>query len=135
MLIESVDRPAIEKMVRHFYAAILEDEILRPYFVRKLGDDFNGSRWYEHLKTLDNFWMLMMTGQRGYGGDPFPSHAFIGQMYEETFQQWLKLFRQTVDTFFIPELADKFYKKADVLAEKFMEFLEIGKYADEDDYY
>ena len=133
MIQDTVDRETVAKMVRHFYAAILEDEILRPYFVRKLGEDFTGTRWENHLKILDNFWMKMMTGRAGYQGDPFPSHAFIGQMYPETFEQWLKLFKVTINQFFVPEIADKFYRKADILAEQFMQYLEIGKYADDEE--
>ncbi|MBL4730323.1 MAG: group III truncated hemoglobin [Sulfurimonas sp.] len=134
MLIDTVDRASIEKMVRHFYASLLEDEILKPFFVNKLGDDFNGSRWYEHLKILDNFWMMMMTGQKGYFGDPFPSHAFIGRLTPESFERWLKLFKETVDCFFTPKLADKFYKKATILAAQFMENLGVGE-EDDEDYY
>lgn len=134
MLNETVDRETIQKMVRHFYSSMLEDDILRPYFVRKLGEDFDGSRWFEHLKILDAFWMLMMTGERGYDGDPFPSHAFIGQMYPETFERWLKLFKETLNHFYTPELANKFYAKADTLAVRFMENLDIGT-EDDDEYY
>ena len=133
MLVDTVDRGHVEKLVRHFYAAILEDDILRPFFVGKLGEDFNGSRWYEHLRLLDNFWMMMMTGERGYMGDPFPAHAFIGNLTPESFERWLQLFRKSLDHFFTPELADKFYRKAEILAAQFIENLSLGE--DDDDYY
>lgn len=138
MLIEKVDKESVAIMVRHFYASILEDDILKPFFINKLGSDFDGTRWFEHLKVLDAFWMLMMTGQRGYGGDPFPSHAFIGRLSPEAFERWLELFKKSVTHFFTPKVADKFYSKAERLADQFMYNLEIGKYAsedDDDDYY
>ena len=72
----------------------------------------------------------MMTGKKGYGGDPFPPHAFLGQMYRETFERWLELFKETVNRLFAKEIAEKFYYKADVLAEQFIDNLGID---DEDD--
>jgi hemoglobin len=132
MLYDSVDRGKIEKMVREFYALVLKDEMVGPYFIKALGDDLKNGKWYEHLHTLDRFWLLMMTGERGYWGDPFPPHAFIGPLYPETFERWLKLFHEVVYRLFVPEIADRFYKKAEILAEQFMENLDIDG-EDEDD--
>jgi hemoglobin len=125
MLYETVDREKINEMVQRFYANVLEDEILSPYFTRALGSDLEGGKWHEHLNTLKGFWLLMMNGESGYRGDPFPPHAFLGQMYRETFERWLELFKEVVDSMFIPEIADRFYKKADILAEQFIENLGI----------
>jgi hemoglobin len=72
----------------------------------------------------------MMTGKRGYGGDPFPPHAFIGPLNRETFERWLQLFQKTVNELFVPEIANKFFTKANKLAEQFIENLGID---DEDD--
>lgn len=129
MLYDTVDRPSVERLVKEFYAVVLEDELVGPYFVRALGPDINGGKWYGHLTTLKNFWLAMMNGEKNYWGDPFPAHAFIGQLYPETFERWLLLFRQTVDALFIPEIADKFYKKSETLAQRFIEYLGV----DEDD--
>jgi hemoglobin len=132
MLYNTVDRAKIENMVHQFYTTVLKDDILAPFFIKALGDDINNGKWHEHLHTLYNFWLMMMTGQRGYRGDPFPPHAFIGPMYPETFERWLKLFHETVHHLFVPEIAEKFYKKAEILAEQFMENLDING-EDEDD--
>ena len=125
MLYDTVDRASVEKMVRKFYADILEDDLLGPIFVKALGNDLKGGKWYEHFNTLFNFWMQMMTGDRNYQGHPFPPHAFLGPLTREHFERWLELFHKTVHQFFVPELAEKFYKKADVLAEQFIENLDI----------
>ena len=127
---DTVDRGKIEQMVREFYTIVLKDDILSPIFVKALGDDLNNGKWYEHLNTLYNFWMQMMTGVSPYQGHPFPPHAFLGPLTEEHFERWLKLFRETVYRLFVPEIADKFYKKANILAEQFMDNLGIN---DEDD--
>lgn len=132
MLYDTVDRGKVETMVRQFYADVLKDDIVGPYFIRALGDNLNNGKWYEHLHTLDNFWLLVMMGEKGYGGHPFPPHAFIGQMYPETFQRWLALFKGVVDSLFIPEIAEQFYKKADILAEQFMDNLDINDEEEDD---
>lgn len=128
---ETVDRGKIEEMVKEFYSIVLKDDILGPIFVKSLGADLNGGRWYEHLTTLYNFWELVMTGKTGYGGHPYPAHAFIGPLYPETFERWLEIFHEVVHRFFVQEIADKFYKKANILAEQFME--NLGLNDDEDD--
>ena len=130
---DTVDRGTIEKMVREFYAIILKDDVVGPYFIKALGNNLDNAQWYEHLNTLVRFWLLMMTGERnGYWGDPFPPHAFIGPIYPETFERWLKLFHEVVYRLFIPEIADKFYNKAEKLAEQFIDNLGIND-EDEDD--
>lgn len=131
MLIDTVNRPSVEKMVRQFYSTILQDDVVGPYFIRALGNDLKNDKWYEHLNTLNRFWLMMMNGEDGYWGDPFPPHAFLGELYPETFERWLLLFRTTVDDIFVPEIADKFYKKSEVLAERFMDYLDVG--VEEDD--
>ena len=130
---DTVDRGNIEELVRHFYGAVLKDEMLAPIFIKFLGDDLKNGKWHEHLNTLYKFWDLMMTGKRGYGGNPFPPHAFISPLTPETFERWLALFRVSVDALFIPELADEFYKKAEILADQFMDNLGFNDDEDDDD--
>lgn len=129
---DTVDRGKIEEMVRRFYGTVLEDDMLAPIFIKSLGNDLNNGKWYEHLNTLYKFWDLMMTGQRGYGGDPFPPHAFIGPLNREMFERWLELFKETVNELFVPEIANKFYSKADRLAEQFIDNLGIDDEDEED---
>lgn len=131
MLYDTVDRESVGKMVREFYAVIIKDEIVGPYFTKKLGENLNTVKWHEHFETLDNFWLMLMTGQPGYKGNPFPPHAFIGKLYPETFARWLQLFNEVIRRLFVPEIADKFYQKAEILAENFMEHL--GLYDEEEE--
>jgi len=121
----------IRIMVRDFYAIILKDDMLSPIFTKALGDNLNGGKWSEHFNTLDSFWILMMVGAPGYNGDPFPPHAFLGPLSNEHFERWLELFHEVVYRLFIPEIADKFYRKAEILAAQFIDNLGIND--DEDD--
>ena len=127
MLSDTVDIESVDRLVEKFYAKLLKDEHVGPYFIRALGDDLTSSKWEIHLLTLRRFWLLVMNGEKGYGGDPMAAHMLIGEMYEETFELWLKYWRETIDELFVPEIADSFYKKADILAEQFMDFLEIER--------
>jgi len=120
---DTIDRGKIEEMVREFYGNVLKDDIVGPFFIRALGNDLKNDKWYEHLNTLVNFWMLMMEGEKNYWGDPFPPHAFIGPLSPETFDRWLKLFHEVVYRLFLPDIAAKFYTKADKLAKQFIENL------------
>lgn len=120
-----VNRATITPMLRQFYKTLLQDDEVSPYFIRALGEDLQSEKWKTHLDTLDNFWLKMMTGKGAYGGHPFPPHAFLGEMYYETFARWLEVFHATVHQFFIPEIAEKFYKKSEILAAQFMDNLDI----------
>jgi len=128
-----VDLESIEKMVRSFYAILVKDDLVGPFFIKALGDDLNSGKWREHYGTLDSFWLLMMTGERGYMGDPYMVHAFIGKLSVEIFDRWLEIFNKHVHSQFTPEIADKFYKKSQTIARTFMEGLEIGEFANDDD--
>ena len=128
-----VDRISIEPMVRSFYAMIVKDDVVGPYFVAALGDDLKNDKWYEHFRTLDKFWLMLMTGEPGYTGDPFGPHAFLPHLTPEVFERWLLRFKEHINKCFTQEIADKFYKKADILSEQFMQRLEIGKYEEEEE--
>lgn len=126
MLATKVKRTNVEKMVRTFYAMLVKDELVGPFFIKALGNDLQNKQWQEHYKILDNFWLMLMTGEKSYTGDPFLPHVQIGQLHEETFERWLELFNIHVHQLYVPQTAEKFYKKAEILAKKFMQGLEIG---------
>jgi truncated hemoglobin YjbI len=119
-------------MVHEFYSLVLEDEILAPFFIKALGDDMSGGKWHEHLHRLDEFWLLLMGHVSTYQGDPTPAHAFIGQMTPESFERWLELFHGVVNRLYIPEIADKLHKKAQIVAAQLRENLGVDD--DDDDW-
>lgn len=125
MQLDNVDRGTVEQMVRAFYTKALNDKMIGPTFQKKIGSDMSSPEWYEHLKTVDKFWYTTMTREHGYRGHPFPPHMFIKPLTRKMFERWLALFKETVNEFFIPEIADAFYAKADGFAEEFMEILSV----------
>ncbi|NOR55044.1 MAG: globin, partial [Sulfurovum sp.] len=92
MLYDTVERVSVEPMVRDFYAMLVKDDLVGPYFTQALGEDLKNDKWYEHFKTLESFWLMLMTGEPGYFGDPFGPHAFLPNLSEEVFARWLELF-------------------------------------------
>ncbi len=127
MLLETIDRGNIEKLVRAFYAKVLEDDLLSRYFLIALGDDLNNDKWYEHLHTLDNFWLSLLTGEGRYMGDPLMPHMFLGGLNEAHFERWLLLFRETLDELFIPSIAIKIHGRAKALSTRFISDLELDE--------
>ncbi len=125
MLFETIDRGNIEKLVRAFYAKVLEDDLLSRYFLVALGDDLNNDKWYEHLHTLDNFWLSLLTGEGRYMGDPLMPHMFLGGLNEAHFERWLLLFRETLDELFTPTIAIKIHGRAKALSTRFISDLEL----------
>jgi truncated hemoglobin YjbI len=125
VLASEVNRGNVSKMVRTFYEMILKDQTVNPYFIMALGKDLDSEEWQEHYKILEDFWLLLMTGERGYTRDAFSPHEDIGELDAETFERWLVLFNEVVHRYYTPKIAEKFYKRAEVLSRKFMQWLHI----------
>lgn len=53
----------------------------------------------------------MQNGEAGYMDDHFSPYLFMGEFYPQTFERWLKVFNEHNHKYFIPEIAEKFYKK------------------------
>ena len=88
-------------------------------------------KWYEHLITLDNFWLGLMLKEGRYMGDPLLPHVFLQGLTPEIFDQWLKVFRATLDEIYTPSNVRNFYGKAKALSTRFISDLELD---DDDDY-
>ncbi len=125
MLASEVNRENVSKMVRTFYEMILKDQSINPYFIMALGNDPDSVEWHEHYKILEDFWLLLMNGEKGYTGDAFSPHLDMGELDKETFERWLELFHEVVHMYYTQKLAEKFYKRAEVLSRKFMQWLHI----------
>ena len=132
MAYDTVDRENIREMVYEFYSLVLDDEILAPFFIKALGDDMSGGKWHEHLHRLDEFWLLLMGQVSTYQGDPTPAHAFIGKMTPESFERWLELFGGVVNRLYVPEIAGKLHKKAQIVAAQLRENLGVDDDDDDD---
>ena len=123
--VETVNREHIETMVLRFYRKVLNDDVVGPFFIAKLGDDINNEHWVPHIEQLVNFWSSMILQDGSYEGNPLRPHFGIGELTHDTFKQWLKLFFETVDEVFVPKLGAEFKERSEIIAGNFMRNLHV----------
>ncbi len=107
-------------MVRTFYPTVLEDDLVGPFFVEKLGSDITSDVWEEHLVLISHFWAFVALGDEKYTGRPMTPHFEMKGISRKAFEQWLKLFTEAVDRVYLPERGVYFKTKSANIAENFM---------------
>jgi hemoglobin len=113
-------------MVVRFYTKVLEDKVVGSFFIAKLGNDLESDYWKPHIETLVNFWSSIILQDGSYGGNPLAPHFSIGELNKGVFEQWLKLFFETVDEVFIPKLGLEFKNRSEIIAGNFMRNLGVS---------
>lgn len=125
MLADKITKENIETMVMNFYSRILKDDIVGPFFIEEFGEDMDNKYWKPHLKKLVDFWASIVLGDSTYKRDPFKPHILM-DLERETFEQWLKLFFETLDEIYEPEMADIFKERSTTIAGNFMRNLGLA---------
>ena len=125
MQAEQITHENIRTLVMSFYAKIIDDDIVGPFFKAKLGEDINDEHWVTHLETIVGFWTSLAFGEPKYSGNLFLPHTQLGDLKRETFEQWLKLFAQTLDEVYVEAIAAKFKERSQIIAGNFMRNLMI----------
>ncbi len=126
MQAQEITQENIRTLVMTFYAKIIKDDIVGPFFIAKLGDDMSNEHWVTHLETIVGFWSSLAFGKPKYDGNLFLPHTQLGQLKRETFEQWLKLFAETLDEVYIEAIAVKFKERSIIIAGNFMRNLMIA---------
>jgi hemoglobin len=85
------DRDDVIRLVDGFYEKVRADALLAPIFSQL--------DWPKHMPTMYNFWSSMLFGEMSYQGNPFSKHVDL-KIHAAHFEQWLKLFQETVDELF-----------------------------------
>jgi hemoglobin len=67
-----LDPDEVGELVRRFYAAVAQDDLLGPLFNEVAKVD-----WSEHLPKLTAFWRRVLFGIPGYAGNPFQAHKQV----------------------------------------------------------
>ena len=96
----------IVRLVDTFYNRVNEDALLRPIF-----NDVAQVDWAHHLPTMYDFWSSVLLGTSRYKGRPMARH-FPLPIKAAHFQQWLALFRASVDALFTGPKAEEAKMKA-----------------------
>ena len=100
----------IQLMVHRFYAQVRNNAILSPIFNPVVGDS-----WDHHLQVMCNFWSSMLLYTRKYLNDPMTKHLPL-PLQPLHFEEWLRLFAQTIDAYFEGPLAEEAKRRATVIA-------------------
>ena len=109
-------REDIEKVLNFFYEKAFADETIGYIF-----NDVAKLDLIKHLPIITDFWEMMLLGninfQAKYGRSPMQRHIELNEkepLQIKHFNQWLKIFYETIDENFAGEKADlaKFRAKA-----------------------
>ena len=107
---ELADRKDIILMVNSFYEKVKQDNLIGPVFAHV--------DWPHHLPIMYNFWASMLLGEQSYQGNPFQKHVPL-PLKADHFDQWLKLFGETVDENFEGDRAQEVKERARSIARVF----------------
>ena len=110
----------IRSLVDEFYTQVRQDPLLSPVFATRITD------WGPHLDTMYRFWNAALFGVREYTGNPFMKHAGL-PIDGPHFEQWIKLFYETVERTFEGPIADEAKRKAMIMAHTFYARIQEGR--------
>ncbi len=106
--------PDIQLLVDTFYGKVRQDELLKDIFEGIIRD-----RWPQHLEKMYRFWQTVLLEEHTYYGSPFPPHLRM-PVSEAHFEQWKRLFGETVDALFAGEKAERAKWQGSRMAEMFL---------------
>lgn len=112
-------REDIELLVNSFYAKVIKDETIAFFF-----NDVAKVNWDHHLPKMYSFWETILFGQMSYKGNPMAVHFPVNEvaaMEKKHFEQWLKLWKETILENFHGENASMAITKSENIA-KLMSF-------------
>lgn len=111
----------IKILVDSFYEKIREDDLLKDIFNEIIKDN-----WAIHLEKMYRFWQTVLLGEHTYVGSPFAPHANL-PITKVHFEQWLRLFYQTVEEHFKGEKATEAKWRAEKMAVMFLSKIQLYK--------
>lgn len=97
-------REDVELLVDQFYAKVLDDHKLGYIFKDVAKIDLKN-----HMPTMYDFWESTLFHKTLYRGNPMKIHLDLNEkekLKKAHFDQWLRLFNETVDQFFTGEKAE-----------------------------
>ena len=110
MLETQLTEENISKLVNVFYAKIRKHKELGPIFNNAIHN------WEEHLIKLTSFWKDRMLNTREFIGNPPRAHLDLPKFDLTLFEEWLKIFHETVNQIYIPEIAELYVEKSKNIA-------------------
>lgn len=103
-------RQDLVRVLTEFYIRVEHDEII--------GNKFVGLNMSEHIEIIADFWSSIIFGSNSYKGDPFGKHLVLN-LEAKDFEQWLGLFKTTIDNRFKGKNATEMINRAQSIASIF----------------
>ena len=108
----------IKLMVDTFYGKVQASPVLGFIF-----NDIAGIDWDTHLPHMYKFWGGVLFGENEFRGNPMIKHIVLSrktEMGEIQFDEWLRLFSETVEDLFEGPRADEAVARAKMIAKAFL---------------
>mgnify|MGYP001627338326 CR=1 FL=1 len=104
------NRDHIEQLMRTFYAKAIPDAVIGHYFTQVIQMDLE-----KHLPVIIDFWETILFGIAKYKSNAIAVHQHLhakSAFEDKHFEQWIQLFRSTVDELFVGEKAELIKQRA-----------------------
>jgi len=109
------NRADIYLLVKHFYTKLMNDDLMRHFFLEFSKPDL----LEEHLQTLVDFWDNVLFYSGGYRKNAMLPHLALHQkkpISKKHFNAWLSMFNSSVDELFEGEVAHQAKSRAQSIA-------------------
>jgi len=110
-------REDVVRLVDNFYAAVLDDTLLAPFF---LHIDFE-----HHKPRMVHFWSFVLLDEPGYVTNIFDKHAHM-DLTKAALERWVSLFEFTTRQLFSGENTEQAVLRAKTIAWTFQEKMKLG---------
>ena len=112
----------IAELMESFYEAIREDETgLGDIFNHKIGT--TEEEWDAHKAKMGEFWKGVLIGESTFRGNPMQAHMNLDPFPPELFDNWLNLFKESLNSIYEPQIADMILMRAQMIASRFKSVL------------
>jgi hemoglobin len=105
-----LSREDITLLVSEFYKKVRNNAQLAPHFIHV--------DWPHHTPLIIDFWNMILLGDPKYKGNPLVKHLPM-KLTPADFNQWLRLFTETIDEQFTGEKAEEAKQRAMNIATMF----------------
>ena len=95
------------------------DKVKKDLLIGHIFNEVAKVDWDKHLPVMYDFWEMILFGSRSYKGDPMTKHIALSKktpLNEAHFEQWKKLFFETVDQLYSGSIANEAKSRASNIA-------------------
>ena len=116
MLHTQITHESIAKLMDIFYTKVRYHENLGPIFNAKITE--SDECWEAHKEHIGRFWRQMLLGEMVFDGQPLKKHLELPPFPREFFNDWLKLFEDSLHKVYEPAIAQDILARAMGIAQR-----------------